>query len=299
MDMERDSLRGELLALLAEMVPERSLDGIRDDESFRNRLRFGSMDLLALLLALKKRYGVEVRHADYGRLSSLGSCISYLEERLGGRGEGNEEPVVPAEREPPTTPMDAAGKWARYLAATFVHLWLAQIVRRRILGQGWVDDWPSVRTFCRAALDAFGAKLEWLDRSGADPQGQYLLAANHRSWLDQVAVVAGHPRPIHVVSKKGYFDYPLLGSAMRMAECIPVEGKTLQPETLERFLGYLERGDSALFFVEGTRGAGLDLLPFREGVFRCSAATGIPVLPLFILGSERLMSKRQIGRAHV
>jgi 1-acyl-sn-glycerol-3-phosphate acyltransferase len=132
-----------------------------------------------------------------------------------------------------------------------------------------------------------------VDVSCASLNGQYLIAANHRSWLDQLALMSGYPRPIHVLSKKGYFEYPVLGSAMRLSECLPVEDGTLQPGTLEQLMRYLERGDTALFFIEGTRGSGLEMLPFRQGVFKCSAAAKIPVLPVFIVGGERLMSKHR------
>lgn len=197
-------------------------------------------------------------------------------------------------QEPTTSVPVAAGRWGRYFAHALAHAWLGMAVRRRLLRQDWGAAWPSARAFGRSALETFHVELEWLDRTGVDlSRGQFLLAANHRSWLDQMALIARYPRPIHVLSKKGYFEYPVLGASMRMTECIPVEEGSLGADQLERLMRYLQRGDDALFFVEGTRGAGLEMLPFRPGVFKCAAASGIPVLPVFILGSERLMSKQR------
>jgi acyl carrier protein len=83
--MEREKLRGELLKLLADIAPDERLEGIRDDERLRDRLKIDSMDFLGILIEIKKRYGVEVPQPDYMKLSTLGGCLSYLEERLRDR----------------------------------------------------------------------------------------------------------------------------------------------------------------------------------------------------------------------
>lgn len=83
--MEQEKLRAELLKLLSDIAPDESLDGIRDDERLRDRLKIDSMDFLGILIEFKKRYGVDVPKADYMKLSTLGGCLSYLGERLRDR----------------------------------------------------------------------------------------------------------------------------------------------------------------------------------------------------------------------
>ena len=40
------------------------------------------MDFLDVIMELRKRYGVEVPEADYGKLSTLNACVDYLFPKL-------------------------------------------------------------------------------------------------------------------------------------------------------------------------------------------------------------------------
>jgi 1-acyl-sn-glycerol-3-phosphate acyltransferase len=73
---------------------------------------------------------------------------------------------------------------------------------------------------------------------------------------------------------------------------IPVHQKHLTEQTNIQVKQYLNRGDNLLYFVEGTRGSGRELLPFRMGAFKEAARTGLPILPMYILGSEQRLCKK-------
>jgi 1-acyl-sn-glycerol-3-phosphate acyltransferase len=69
-------------------------------------------------------------------------------------------------------------------------------------------------------------------------------------------------------------------------------------QCLETSANWIRRGVSVLFFPEGTRSPDGQLRAFKPGAFRVAAATGAPVLPVLISGSEACLPKNdwRIGR---
>jgi 1-acyl-sn-glycerol-3-phosphate acyltransferase len=53
----------------------------------------------------------------------------------------------------------------------------------------------------------------------------------------------------------------------------------------------LEQGISLVIFPEGTRSEDCQLARFRTGAFRLAKDTGVPVLPVSIFGTHKLMKK--------
>jgi 1-acyl-sn-glycerol-3-phosphate acyltransferase len=62
-------------------------------------------------------------------------------------------------------------------------------------------------------------------------------------------------------------------------------------ETLRRAAEESRAGVSFVIMPEGTRGTGKELLPFKKGGFHLALDTGLPILPVAIAGSEKLMRK--------
>ncbi|MCC6554297.1 MAG: acyl carrier protein [Polyangiaceae bacterium] len=68
--------------VLAGVAPEADLDALPPDASLRDELDLDSMDFLSFVIGLHKVLGVEIPEADYGKLSTLGGCVAYLEARV-------------------------------------------------------------------------------------------------------------------------------------------------------------------------------------------------------------------------
>jgi 1-acyl-sn-glycerol-3-phosphate acyltransferase len=145
-------------------------------------------------------------------------------------------------------------------------------------------------------LRGFGSALArafplWRVRvEGSLPAGAFVLAANHRSWLD-VFVLARLPREMKWVAKAELFRAPLVGWLLRMSGDIPVwrGDSSSGAGAVEKASGYLQRGIPVVFFPEGTRGRDGVLKPFKAGAFDVAAAAGVPVVPVAITGTAEGM----------
>src|SRR5262249_36242370 len=61
---------------------------------------------------------------------------------------------------------------------------------------------------------------------------------------------------------------------------------------LKRAAEGVRRGRSMVLFPEGTRGDGRFLLPFKKGGFYLAKASGVPIVPVGIRGSARILPRR-------
>lgn len=81
--MNRDSLRAEVLAQLAEVAPEVDPESLDPKESFRDQFDMDSVDFLNFVLGLEKRLGLTVPETEYPRLASLSGALDWLEAHGG------------------------------------------------------------------------------------------------------------------------------------------------------------------------------------------------------------------------
>ena len=80
--MNRNELQSTILRILRHLAPEADLGTLPLTGNLREELDLDSVDFLNFAIALNKELGVEVPEADYRRLSTLQSCLDYLEGRV-------------------------------------------------------------------------------------------------------------------------------------------------------------------------------------------------------------------------
>lgn len=125
--------------------------------------------------------------------------------------------------------------------------------------------------------------------------GGVILAANHRSYFDPVAVgmaIGRVGRPARFLGKKEVFDAPVVGEVARAMGGIRVERGSGSDEPLHEAARALEAGEVVAIMPQGTipRGRAFfdPVLHGRWGTARLAAQTGAPVVPVGVWGTERV-----------
>ena len=150
---------------------------------------------------------------------------------------------------------------------------------------------PVVYRLARWILIPFFRAWLRLGRDGTEhiPQeGPLLLAANHRSFLDPFVLGTMLDRPVYYVAKKELFAKRWQAWLLNALGAFPVDRGASDPEMLETARTILRRGDVVLIFPEGTRVRTGPLGVPKRGVGRLALETGAPVVPLAVLGTERV-----------
>ncbi|MEV0455035.1 lysophospholipid acyltransferase family protein [Catellatospora methionotrophica] len=125
--------------------------------------------------------------------------------------------------------------------------------------------------------------------------GPLILAANHLSFLDSFIIPLMTPRPVAFLAKAEYFTGTglkgrLTRELMTGLEAIPVQrgGHRAAQESLELALGVLEDGGAFGIHPEGSRSRDGRLYRGRTGVAWLALASGAPVVPVAVLGTDRI-----------
>jgi len=130
---------------------------------------------------------------------------------------------------------------------------------------------------------------------------QYIIIANHNSHMDTLLLFyllpAKHIMKTHPVAAKEYFSKSKL--VFRLVEFLfdPVWIKRGDTEAFDDFMGAvkskLNEGHNLIIFPEGSRGLPGEVRHFKSGIGRISVKyQNIPIVPVFISGTERSLPKR-------
>jgi len=108
-----------------------------------------------------------------------------------------------------------------------------------------------------------------------------MVVSNHSSYLDAILLFATLPADLNFVAKRELGEYPLVGPLLRAFGTRFVERDDTERSVRDsRELSLLAgRGESLVFFPEGTFTRAPGLLPFRMGAFVIGAAAGKWPLP--------------------
>jgi 1-acyl-sn-glycerol-3-phosphate acyltransferase len=142
-----------------------------------------------------------------------------------------------------------------------------------------------------------GVKVEIIGLELLDPAQSYIFMSNHASNLDPPILLPLIPRRTSVLVKKELFRIPFLGYAMRLGSLVPVDRshRDTALASLHAAAAVLKLGINLTIFVEGTRSSDGRLLPFKKGPFHLAMESGVPVVPVTIVGTHEIMPKRRFG----
>jgi 1-acyl-sn-glycerol-3-phosphate acyltransferase len=125
------------------------------------------------------------------------------------------------------------------------------------------------------------------------PPGPYVFLSNHQSQFDIPAAVLAIPVQFRILAKKELFHIPIFGWVLRLSGFVGIERSNREKaiRSLDEAARRIRRGRSLLIYAEGTRTPDGSLLPFKKGGFILAIQAGVPVIPLTILGSRKVLPK--------
>ncbi len=156
-----------------------------------------------------------------------------------------------------------------------------------------LQEWG--RPFVRPEILAPNARIEFAGVENIPTRGPAIVVFNHRSYFDPTVmalVIAKAGRNVRGLGKKEVFDVPIIGRILRASGGIRVERGTGSDEPLDAAIAAIEAGEVLMIAPEGTipRGPAFfdPVLKGRWGAARIAAATGAPVIPVGLWGTEKV-----------
>ena len=138
-----------------------------------------------------------------------------------------------------------------------------------------------------------GIRVQTVGLDHLDVKRTYVFMSNHVSNIDPPIMVPLIPRRTSVMVKKELFDYPILGKTMRLGSLVPVDRGNNEAgiAAVRAAAAVLRQGVNMMIYIEGHRSFDGKLLPFKKGPFYLAMECGVPVVPVTIAGSHRVMPK--------
>ncbi len=130
--------------------------------------------------------------------------------------------------------------------------------------------------------------LEYMPRTGGA-----LVAVNHISYVDfvyggvPIDAVGRRPR---FMAKRELFDHRVTGPIVRACRHIEVD-RADGESSLAVALDFLRRGEVVGIFPEATISRAMEIKPLKTGAVRIAAAAAVPLVPVVVWGTQRMMTK--------
>ena len=82
LSMTAEQIRRIIVNILARIVPDEDVSHLKDDVPFREQLELDSMDVMDIVMELRKQYRIQIPEEDYPNLTTMAGTVNYLEPRM-------------------------------------------------------------------------------------------------------------------------------------------------------------------------------------------------------------------------
>jgi basic amino acid/polyamine antiporter, APA family len=139
----------------------------------------------------------------------------------------------------------------------------------------------------------------WLSRAHVEIEGlenidlscPQIFVANHSGLHDILSLAAHLPIQFRWIAKKSLFRVPFMGWHMRRSGYIAIDKENPREaaKSIMEAAKEIQSGVTAIAFPEGTRSRTGDLGKFHSGAFSLALRTGVPLVPITLDGSCRVI----------
>lgn len=153
--------------------------------------------------------------------------------------------------------------------------------------------YPPIIVTAKIAFRALGLRFQMTGTENVPRTGGALLAVNHISYVDFIlGGFAAHPskRLVRFMAKREIFDHKLAGPLMRSLHHINVDREE-GLGSYEEGLRYLRDGEVVGIFPEATISRSFEIKELKTGATRMAAEAGVPLIPVILWGTQRMMTK--------
>ncbi len=181
------------------------------------------------------------------------------------------------------------------VAVITIMLAIPAIVVTMVTRRTWAID-SLAPIWSRIVLFVCGVRVEVHGLEDIDPGRSYVIISNHLSNFDIWVTLAALPMRLRFVAKEELLRIPFFGTALRMSDHIVID-RSKPDDAVARINARVAAQAKAgkpfciLFFAEGTRSPDGRVHAFKKGGVTLALRTGLPIVPLSISGTAKLLPK--------
>lgn len=147
------------------------------------------------------------------------------------------------------------------------------------------------QSWAKGAIDRTGSRIEIEGLENIPKEGAVLFTSNHQGNFDIPILLAHLPKPIGFVAKIELTKLPIVSKWMALMECVFIDRKDMRQSlrAITKSIDILKSGQSMVIFPEGTRSKSSEMDAFKPGSLKMATKAGVPIVPITINGSYKLL----------
>lgn len=150
----------------------------------------------------------------------------------------------------------------------------------------YLTKWSVVSPLFRAY---FRGKI--YDGQKIPQSGSLIVVSNHASDFDPPLLANALQRPVAFMAKEELFKVPVLKQTIKLYGAYPVKRGKSDRSSLRSAESALQKGWLVGIFLEGTRTTDATIKNPKLGAALIAAKTQVPLLPVSIWGTEKIVNK--------
>ncbi len=146
----------------------------------------------------------------------------------------------------------------------------------------------------RSLLWLIGKTVFSLEIKGVEnipKRGGFIMAANHRSYLDPVVAAVSSKRQLNFLARDTLFRNSFFGPLIKGLNAYPIKRASADRTALRMAAQFIMEGNPILMFPEGTRSADGNFQTPRGGLGYLAARLRCPVVPMHIRGTYEVFPR--------
>jgi 1-acyl-sn-glycerol-3-phosphate acyltransferase len=151
-----------------------------------------------------------------------------------------------------------------------------------------------VGSWARYVVKIAGGTVEVAGAENVPRDTAVVFVGNHQSNLDIPILLGFIDKPKAFISKIEVLKVPYLGAWMRFMQCTFIDRKDMRQSVraMQEAIETVKKGYSLVIFPEGHRSKGAPVAEFKAGSFKLALKAGVPIVPVTIDGSWRLLEEK-------
>ena len=150
------------------------------------------------------------------------------------------------------------------------------------------------RLWARLIVATSGVRIERVGEIPAADQS-CVFVTNHSSIYDTPIVFTALPHQLRIMAKAALFYVPFIGWHLRLAGHVLVNRKNPGAGIFKRMQRMTRQGASLVVFPEASRSLDGRVGRFKPGIFLLAIESKLPVVPVTVEGSRRVMPKGRLA----
>lgn len=161
----------------------------------------------------------------------------------------------------------------------------------------------TVKKWARSLVNLAGVTVVTTGEENIPSEGSVLFVSNHQGNFDIPILLGYISKPKAFIAKIELQKLPLIRTWMTHIKCIFMDRSDIRQslKAINQAAAHLKAGYSMVIFPEGTRSKCETLGEFKPGSLKLALKAGVPIVPITIRGSYKIMEGNNniIKPAHV